>query len=85
MQLKMYESRNGFFPTSEQGLKALVVQPDTEPRPSQWMQLTEEVPKDPWQNEYIYRCPGVRHPDSYDLFSAGRDRKPDTGDDVWRR
>jgi general secretion pathway protein G len=82
-QLKLYESMNGFFPTTEQGLKALVVQPDTDPKPARWYQLFKEVPKDPWHNDYIYRCPGTKNPSSYDLFSAGPDRIPDTTDDDW--
>jgi general secretion pathway protein G len=82
-QLKLYESMNGFYPTTEQGLQALVTRPDTDPQPARWYQLFKEVPKDPWQNVYIYRCPGTKHPDSYDLFSAGPDRKPDTADDDW--
>lgn len=82
-QLKLYESMNGFYPTTEQGLQALVSRPDTDPQPARWYQLFKEVPKDPWQNIYIYRCPGIKHPDSYDLFSAGPDRKPDTADDDW--
>jgi general secretion pathway protein G len=82
-QLGLYESMNGFYPTTEQGLQALVTQPDTDPRPTRWYQLYKEMPKDPWGNEYIYRCPGVKDPQSYDLFSAGPDRKPDTEDDDW--
>ena len=82
-QLQLYESMNGFFPTTEQGLQALVTQPQNDPRPTRWYQLFKENPKDPWQNYYIYRCPGIKHPDSYDLFSAGPDRKPDTADDDW--
>jgi len=50
-QLKLYESMNGFYPTTDQGLQALVVQPDSDPRPTRWYQLYKEVPKDPWQNE----------------------------------
>ena len=82
-QLKLYESMNGFLPTTEQGLQALVAQPDTDPRPTRWYQLFKELPKDPWQNTYIYRNPGVKNPNSYDLFSAGPDRLPDTADDDW--
>jgi general secretion pathway protein G len=82
-QLKLYESMNGFYPTTEQGLQALVTQPDTEPKPSRWYQLFKDVPKDPWQNPYIYRCPGIKNPTSYDLFSAGPDRIADTADDDW--
>src|SRR5712691_7152425 len=82
-QLKLYESMNGFLPTTEQGLQALVVQPDTDPRPTRWYQLYKEVPKDPWQNDYIYICPGIKNPNSYDLYSAGPSRKPGAGTDIW--
>lgn len=82
-QLKLYESMNGFLPTTEQGLQALVVQPDTDPRPTRWYQLFKQVPKDPWHNDYIYRNPGLKNPNGYDLFSAGPDRKADTADDDW--
>jgi general secretion pathway protein G len=80
-QLKLYEGMNGFFPTTEQGLQALVTPPDTDPKPARWYQLFKEVPKDPWHNNYIYRCPGVKNPGGYDLFSAGPDRIADTADD----
>jgi general secretion pathway protein G len=82
-QLQLYESMNGFYPITEQGLQALVTQADTDPKPTRWYQLFKQVPKDPWGNNYIYRCPGTKHPESYDLFSAGPDRKPDTADDDW--
>ena len=82
-QLKLYESMNGFLPTTEQGLQALVTQPSTEPRPQRWYQLFKEVPKDPFGNNYIYLCPGRKNPTSYDLYSAGQDRKADTADDDW--
>jgi general secretion pathway protein G len=84
-QLRLYESMNGFYPTTEQGLQALVTQTATEPRPSRWYQLYKELPKDPWQNPYIYRCPGIKHPESYDLYSAGPNRIDDNGagDDDW--
>ena len=82
-QLKLYESMNGFFPTSEQGLQALVAQPSTDPQPTRWYQLYKELPKDPWNNNYIYVNPGRKNPNGYDLYSAGQDRKPDTADDDW--
>lgn len=82
-QLKLYRSMNGFFPSTEQGLGALVQRPTSSPRPRRWYQLYSEVPRDPWQNEYIYRCPGTKHPDGYDIFSPGPDHKPDTKDDDW--
>jgi general secretion pathway protein G len=82
-QLQLYESMNGFYPTTEQGMLALVTQPQNDPRPTRWYQLFKELPKDPWGSNYIYRCPGQKNADSYDLFSAGPDRKADTEDDDW--
>jgi general secretion pathway protein G len=82
-QLKVYESFNGFLPTTEQGLQALVTRPSSEPQPSRWTQLFDSVPKDPWHSDYIYLNPGRKNPTGYDLYSAGPDRIPDTGDDDW--
>jgi len=82
-QLQLYESMNGFFPTSEQGLQSLVTQPQNDPRPTRWYQLFKELPKDPWGSDYIYRNPGLKNPGGYDLYSAGPDRQADTSDDDW--
>lgn len=86
-QLMVYESLNGFPPTSEQGLKALVQQPSSSPAPRNWRQLMKEIPQDPWGMEYQYVAPGRHNGDSYDLFSAGKDRVPNTDDDIgnWRK
>ena len=46
-QLQLYESMNGFYPSTEQGLQALVAQPQNDPRPTRWYQLFKELPKDP--------------------------------------
>jgi general secretion pathway protein G len=69
--LLAYNGMNGFYPTTEQGLNALV------PR------LMEEVPKDAWGTTYVYRYPGRKNASGYDVFSAGNDRIPDTADDDW--
>jgi general secretion pathway protein G len=82
-QLRLYESINGFLPTTEQGLQALVTQPSTEPKPTRWYQLFKRVPKDPYGSNYIYLCPGRKNPTGFDLYSAGPDRKADTADDNW--
>ncbi len=82
-QLRLYESMNGFLPTTQQGLQALVTQPSTDPKPSRWYQLFKDLPKDPWANEYVYLSPGRKNPTGYDLYSAGQDRKADTADDNW--
>ena len=82
-QLKLYESMNGFAPTTDQGLQALVQQPQAEPRPTRWTQLLDSVPKDPWGKDFVYLNPGRKNPNSYDLYSCGPDRTPDTADDTW--
>ena len=86
-QLMVYESMNGFPPSSEQGLKALVQQPSSSPSPRSWRQLLKEVPMDPWGMEYQYAAPGKHNADSYDIFSAGKDRIPGTDDDMgnWKK
>ena len=81
--LMMYKSANGFFPSTEQGLKALAVKPDSEPRPTSWRNFLTDVPKDPWHKDYIYEQPGKKNPNSYDLFTAGENGKVGDSDDVW--
>src|SRR5438445_13569140 len=61
-QLQRYESMNGFYPTTEQGLQALVTQPDKDPRPARWDQLFKEMPQDPCGKQSIYRCAGLQNP-----------------------
>ena len=81
-QLQLYETQNGVMPSSEQGLKALVERPSGEPQPRRWRQLLPEVPLDPWGVEYQLRNPGTQSKAGFDLFSAGKDRKPNTADDL---
>ena len=81
-QLLVYQGRNGFLPTTEQGLKALVVRPDSNPRPRQWSQSFPKVPMDPWGNEYKYVQPGTHNTGEYDLYSMGADRADGTADDI---
>lgn len=76
--LKMYKLHNGSYPTTEQGLKALVEPPTTGNLPKNWSKggylEKGKVPKDPWKNEFIYVCPGS-HGD-FDLTSLGADGEP---------
>lgn len=81
-QLRLYESMNGFLPSTEQGLGALFKRPETEPRPRQWRPLIERMLVDPWQKEYGYVKPGSHNPESFDLFSCGPDRTEGTADDL---
>ncbi|MGI8438147.1 MAG: type II secretion system major pseudopilin GspG [Chthoniobacterales bacterium] len=82
-QLKLYESLNGAAPTTEQGLRALVTPPQSEPAPTRWTQLLDSVPKDPWNQDFLYLSPGRKNPASFDLYSAGPDKIPDTADDIY--
>ncbi len=86
-QLRLYEALTGSLPTTDQGLMALVNQPQTDPKPARWQRLLDQVPKDPWQQEYIYVFPGKRNPQSYDLYSKGPDHIADTADDLgnWKQ
>jgi general secretion pathway protein G len=79
--LMVYRSSNGFLPTTEQGLKALVTKPESSPKPRNWAKSADSVPIDPYGMEYNYVQPGIHNPDSYDLFSAGKDRIANTPDD----
>lgn len=81
-QLKLYQAMNGFYPSTSQGLEALLTRPTTEPRPKKWRALFEQMPMDPWQEPYEYVQPGKHNPSSFDLFSKGPDRKAGTEDDV---
>jgi general secretion pathway protein G len=82
--LKLYKMDNSVYPTTEQGLAALVEKPETNPVPRKWRKggyLEKNiVPKDPWGNEYIYISPGV-HGD-YDIISYGADGVPGGEDEA---
>jgi len=72
--LKLYRLDNGFYPSTEQGLGALVARPASQPVPGNWKQggYLERLPKDPWGSDYQYLQPGVRG--EVDVFSLGADR-----------
>jgi general secretion pathway protein G len=76
--IKLYKLDNGFYPTTEQGLQALVEQPQTGTLPKKWRKggylEKGKVPKDPWGNEFIYLSPGA-HGD-YDIIAYGADGVP---------
>ncbi len=77
--LDMYEFNNGAYPTSEEGLGALLTKPASA---NDWKgPYLKKRPKDPWGNPYQYRCPSSHNMD-YDLFSYGRDGAEGGGDDV---
>ena len=76
--LKLYELDNGFLPTTDQGLHALLQKPTTTPIPENWNgPYLEKLPVDPWGRPYHYQSPGTNRPHDYDLSSSGKDPKPD--------
>ena len=81
-QLQFYETQNGSMPSTEQGLRALVEKPGGDPQPRKWRQLMPSLPADPWGLDYQLRNPGTKSKDGYDVFSSGKDRKPNTEDDI---
>lgn len=70
-QLEMYRMDNFNYPTTDQGLEALVREPSGSPQPKNWRQYMDRIPKDPWGNEYQYVQPG-EHGD-FDIYSLGAD------------
>jgi general secretion pathway protein G len=68
--LAMYRLDNGDYPTAEQGLKALAVQPS--PAPPAWRPYVQEEPKDPWGHDYVYTVESG----GFTLTSLGKDGKP---------
>jgi general secretion pathway protein G len=67
--LELYKLDNGFYPSTEQGLKALVSKPSSSPIPQNWNSYLKSLPKDPWGNPYEYLNPG-RHGD-VDVYTNG--------------
>ena len=74
--LDLYKMDASQYPTTEQGLSALLTAPKVAPVPVQWNgpYLKKKVlPKDPWGHDYVYVSPGTHNTDSYDLSSLGPD------------
>jgi general secretion pathway protein G len=69
--LKLYRLDNGRYPSSEQGLQALVSKPTLEPVPSNWKSYLDRLPKDPWANPYQMLNPGIHG--EIDVFTLGAD------------
>jgi general secretion pathway protein G len=74
--LKLYKLDNGIYPSTEQGLEALVRKPSSGVNARNWRDGgyldKHDIPVDPWGNQYVYFSPGLNNPD-YDLKSFGAD------------
>jgi general secretion pathway protein G len=81
--LELFKADSGFYPTTEQGLDALVIKPSTGRIPAKWMEggyFKKGVPLDPWGNRYVYFAPG-RRGEGYEIVSLGGDGQ-ESDDDV---
>ncbi|MEF9999381.1 MAG: type II secretion system major pseudopilin GspG [Comamonas sp.] len=72
--LKLYRLDNQRYPTTEQGLQALVARPTAGPQPNNWKPYVEKLPNDPWGNPYQYLNPGIKG--EVDVMSLGANGQP---------
>jgi len=74
-----YKLDNGFYPTTDQGLDALIKKPETGRIPTKWREggylKPARIPKDPWEKEYHYYSPGNEGRE-YEIISYGADGEP---------
>jgi general secretion pathway protein G len=77
MALGSYRLDNDFFPTTEQGLEALRTMPATGDPPRRWRgpYVSKVLAPDPWGRAWVYVSPGRANPESFDLYTLGRDGK----------
>jgi len=71
-QMSMYKLDNFAFPNTSEGIQALV----TNPGKSTWRGYLDNLPKDPWGNDYQYTQPGTNNTTTYDIWSLGSDAAP---------
>jgi general secretion pathway protein G len=72
--LDLYKLDNGFYPSTDQGLVALVEKPTNEPIPRDWKAYLRSLPTDPWGRAYLYLNPGQHG--EIDIFTYGADGQP---------
>ena len=80
-ELDAYNVDNGAYPTSDEGLQALITAPGSA-KSWQGPYLKRGIPKDPWGNPYEYRCPGQHNTTGFDLFSHGPNGQDAGGDEI---
>lgn len=77
-----YKTKVGHYPSTEQGLEALVEQPEGTPHPQQWTKLMDFVPRDPWKSPYRYRAFPEDDKRGFEIISMGKDGQFGTKDDL---
>jgi len=81
--LEAYKNIGGIYPSTSQGLEALVKRPQSSPQPRDWVQaLYEEFLYDPWDTKYKYKYPGSKDPSRPEIISAGPDKQFGSEDDM---
>ncbi len=80
--LAMYRINAGSYPTTQQGLDALVNEPTSSPQPRRWVQVMSNIPTDPWGAEYRYQFPGSKRANQFEIISNGPSGQPNTDDDI---
>lgn len=80
--LDIYKLEGGSYPTTAQGLKALIEKPVSDPVPAKWQQMMKIEPLDPWKNPYVYKFPGSKDPTNPELISKGPDGIEGNEDDL---
>ena len=77
--LDSYKLDNGFYPTTDQGLDALIKKPESGHVPTKWREggylKPARIPKDPWSKDYVYLSPGNEGRE-YEIISYGADGEP---------
>lgn len=79
--LQLYNADTGQYPTSDQGLDALIHNPGVNGWNKPYLQDLEKIQLDPWGNPYVYKNPS-EHGQDYDIISAGPDGQIGTTDDI---
>lgn len=79
--LLQYKTRAGHYPSQQQGLKALVEQPTTAPKPRRWIKIDNVPLNDPWNNTYEYKYPGTINKNEPEILCKGPDGILNTPDD----
>lgn len=72
--MELYKLDNGYYPTTDQSIMALVEKPSSSPVPNNWKKYLKSLPKDPWGRDYLYLNPG-QHGD-IDIFTYGPTGQP---------
>ena len=84
--LEMYRMDNSRYPSTEQGLRALVEKPSGDPEPRRWAAggyVKKTMLTDSWDEEFQYASPGTNNPRGFDVWSLGADAAPG-GEDTAR-